>query len=475
MRPIVVWFRRDLRIDDNASLVHASRTGAPVIPLFIYDSDIIRRIASDGAAFEFQAESLIELQTAINNLGGKLIVRAGKAIEVHKQIISDQNPAVIYFNRDYEPSAIRRDELVRRLYESNGIEVKSFKDMVLQEPWEVLTADEKPYVVFSPYSNAWKKQAVPPPLGKCARFTTPRMESAPILRALELKKPINISAPAFKGGEMQAHKTWRAFLNRKASTYEKGRDLPAISGTSRMSAYLRFGCISIRKIVDDCKRTSVQASTSGCRSLSKYLDELIWREFYQSVLYHFPGLLESNHRKHFDRMPWKFNPGHFDSWREGRTGYPLVDAGMRQLNQTGWMHNRVRMVVASFLTKDLLHDWKLGAHYFEEKLMDIETASNNGGWQWAASTGVDPRPLRIFNPRLQSERFDPDGEYIKKYVPELRKVPKKLIHAPHDMTSAMQSQTRCRIGKDYPSPVVDHAEASSAYKTLFAKMKNDLT
>lgn len=212
------------------------------------------------------------------------------------------------------------------------------------------------------------------------------------------------------------------------------------------------------------------ASPVHKESIKKFVDELIWREFYQAVLYHFPGLVHSSYREEFDSMPWKFSAKQFDAWKEGRTGYPIVDAGMRQLNQTGWMHNRVRMVVASFLTKDMRHDWRKGAAYFEEKLMDIETASNNGGWQWSASSGVDPKPLRIFNPRLQSERFDPQGTYIRQYVPELRRVPATFIHAPYTMPPLLQKELGCIIGRDYPKPIVDHRSASAEYKRIFASL-----
>ena len=233
-----------------------------------------------------------------------------------------------------------------------------------------------------------------------------------------------------------------------------------------------YGPGPIRRIVDDCHEALHDAPPAQQLSIRKFVDELIWREFYCSVLYHYPSLVHSNYREAFDKMPWKFCERLFKSWKEGKTGYPLVDAGMRQLNQTGWMHNRVRMVVASFLTKDLMHDWRKGAEYFEEKLMDIETSSNSGGWQWAASTGVDPKPLRIFNPRLQSERFDPEGDYIKRFVPELRKVPMKFIHAPHALPPALQKELGCVIGKHYPVPIVDHATASNEYKRLFAAIKS---
>lgn len=477
MRPIIVWLRRDLRIDDNSSLYQASITGVPVVPLFIFDTELISHLASDGAVFDFQAEALRELQSSIASLGGKLILRQGRVMDVHKQLIEELQPAAIYFNRDYEPYARNRDAKVKRLYESGGIEVKTFKDILLHEPDEVLTSESKPYVVFTPYANTWKRLAMPEPLGKPLRFTTPDTPSMEVMGAKELKKTKLIAEPAFKGGESEAKKRWKAFLSKRVASYQQGRDIPGVDGTSRMSPYLRFGCISIRRMVDDSRKaqesvkTKIQESISG---IDKYVDELIWREFYQSVLYHFPRLLESNYRQEFDRLPWKFNDKLFIAWKEGRTGYPLVDAGMRELNLTGWMHNRVRMVVASFLTKDMMHDWRLGAKVFEEKLLDIETASNNGGWQWSASTGVDPRPLRIFNPRLQSGRFDTEGAYIRRFVPELRNVPNKFIHAPHEMTPLEQAACGVIIGEDYPFPIVDHAKASAEYKTIFAKVKQGM-
>ncbi len=467
MRPVIVWLRRDLRIDDNTALYHTSKSSAPVIPLFIFDTELISRLPSDGAAFDFQAEALQQLQSSITSLGGKLILRQGKVMDVHKELIRELQPAALYFNRDYEPYTRSRDTLIAKLYESHGIEVKTFKDIVLHEYDEVLTGEGKPYVVFTPFANAWKRLPIPEPLGKPSRFTTPDIPSIGILGSKELRKPKLITERAFKGGEAEANKRWRVFLSSKIEGYHQGRDIPGIEGTSRMSPYLRFGCISIRRMVQDCRKAEQGTG------INKYVDELIWREFYQSVLYHFPRLIESNYRQEFDRLPWKFNEKLFTAWKEGRTGYPLVDAGMRELNQTGWMHNRVRMVVASFLTKDMMHDWRLGAKVFEEKLLDIETASNNGGWQWSASTGVDPRPLRIFNPRLQSERFDTDGSYIRKFVPELRNVPDKFIHTPHEMTPLEQAASGVMIGEHYPFPIVDHAKASAEYKAAFANIKRE--
>ena len=471
IRPIIVWIRRDLRVDDHAALVAASETGRPVVPLFVFDRDLIERLPSDGAAFEFQAEALRELAEAIARLGGRLIIREGKVDEAHRRILEETEAAALYHNRDYEPAGRERDERIARLYRSRGAEVVGFKDMVLQEPTEVLTPEGRPYVVFTPFAKSWKRNPEPAPVGTARRFSTPELPSGEILGAAKLNRRRLIAHPAFAGGERAARKAWKAFLKEPITRYESGRNLPAIRGTSRMSPYLRFGCISVRRMLEDIRAMERTLPARVYQSLSKYVDELIWREFYQAVLFHYPRLLESNYRAEFDRLPWKFDEALFEAWREGRTGYPLVDAGMRELDQTGWMHNRVRMVVASFLTKDLMHDWKLGERVFEEKLMDIETASNNGGWQWSASTGVDPRPLRIFNPRLQSERYDAEGAYIRRHVAELAKVPAKYIHAPHLMPHALQQELGLVIGKDYPAPVVDHADASANYKKAFARIK----
>lgn len=468
MKPVVVWFRRDLRVDDHAALYHASKTGAPLIPLFIVDAPLIRRLPSDGAVFDFQAECLHELGQSVRKLGGTLVLREGNPAQVHKEIIRTFKPAALFFNRDYEPYAVERDHEVSNIYAAAGASVHSYKDHVLQEPNEVLTADDRPYVVFTPYSRTWKKLEPMQPFGMPARFSTPTKKSGPIPTAAVLKKPKRIPHSLFAGGEREARKRWKKFLASGIDTYDSARNHPALDGTSGLSPYLRFGCISVRTLYRDIVGV---VRRSGSTSAGKFLDELIWREFYQSVLFHFPRLLTSNYRQEFDSMQWRRSDKHLQAWKEGRTGFPLVDAGMRQLNETGWMHNRVRMVVASFLTKDLRQNWKTGERYFEEKLIDIETASNNGGWQWSAGTGVDPKPLRIFNPRLQSERYDPDGAYIRKFVPELKNVPAKFIHAPHEMPPALQKEAGCVIGKHYPAPIVDHAAASAEYRRYYAAVK----
>jgi deoxyribodipyrimidine photo-lyase len=468
---MIVWFRRDLRVDDHAALYHAAATGAPIVPVFVFDTEVIDRLPSDGAVFDFQAEALRDLESAVAERGGRLIFRRGRSLDVHEELIREFQPSALFFNRDYEPSARLRDEAVEQLYRRNAVDVQTFRDHVIHEPDEVLTGEGRPYVVFTPYANAWKKLDHPAPFGRPKRFATPAGRSVGVLGAKELRRSVTIERPALKGGAQAAEQQWKQFMKHSLQQYHQGRDLPAEAGTSRMSAYLRFGCISARRLLDDASDAYRDASTEGRTAIAKYVDELIWREFYQAVLYHFPRLVSENYRREFDRMPWSRSQKTWQAWTEGKTGYPLVDAGIRELRTTGWMHNRVRMVVASFLTKDLMHDWRKGAEFFEAYLLDIDTASNNGGWQWSASTGVDPKPLRIFNPTLQAERFDPTGAYIRKFVPELRSVPDNHIHAPWTMPPAVQKEVGCAIGKDYPAPVIDHYEGSARFKAAYAEIK----
>jgi deoxyribodipyrimidine photo-lyase len=471
MRPVIVWFRRDLRVDDHAALYHAASTSAPVVPLFMYDDDVIDHLPSDGAVFDFQAEALRDLEAAIAERGGRLICRRGTALKMHEEIIREYQPAALYYNRDYEPAARRRDEAVERLYRRHGIDVQSFRDHVIHEPHEVLTAEGKPYVVFTPFANAWKRLDHPAPFVRPKKFSTPAGASVGMLGSKELDRQATIERPALRGGFKAAEKQWKRFLAGSLQRYDQARDLPAEAGTSRMSAYLRFGCISPRRLLEDASAGYREAAPEARSAIAKYVDELIWREFYQAVLYHFPHLTTENYRREFDRMPWSRSEKTWKAWEEGRTGYPLVDAGIRELRTTGWMHNRVRMVVASFLTKDLMHDWRKGAAFFERYLLDIDTALNVGGWQWSASTGVDPKPLRIFNPTLQAERYDPTGAYIRTHVPELSAIPDAYLHAPWTMPPLVQREAGCVIGEDYPRPIVDHHEGAARFKAAYFGLK----
>lgn len=462
-QPIIVWFRRDLRISDNAALYHATLRGQPIIPLFIFDTDIINSLSSDGAAFNFQAECLHDLDEGLQRIGGRLFCRKGKVLQVHSKLIQEVSPSAIFYNRDYEPDARNRDRAVEQLYRSHGIEVQSFKDHVIHEPEEVLTLQNRPYSIFTPYMKAWKNLPVQSPFPTPTKIAVAPVESCGILNAHDLRKQVTIPRPLCRGGETQAKKVWEQFIRTSLASYSGNRNIPSIKGTSRLSPYIRFGCIAVRTLYRDLlalKNIPIKA----------FLNELIWREFYQSVMYHFPDVLTASYKRAFDTLPWNTDTEFLHRWRSGHTGVPLVDAGMRELNQTGWLHNRVRMVVASFLTKQLFIHWKQGEEYFESKLLDIETASNNGGWQWAASTGVDPKPLRIFNPELQAQKFDPEGVYIKTYVPELQNVPLRHLFAPHRMSLEEQHRCGCIIGKTYPRPIVDHRLASEKFKKAYMQL-----
>lgn len=473
IRPIVCWFRRDLRVEDNPALYHAAATGQPVIPLFVVGEDLISRITSDGAAFDFQAECLHDLAGNIKKLGNGLVVRRGNLKEVFAQIIEEAKPQGVYFNRDYEPEALDRDKAISDFLESRGIEVNAFDDVVIHTPDEVLTSQGGPYTVFTPYALKWRNSTKPAPPGTPNPILSTGLRGDPIPDAKALGRPTTIFDRFVRGGETAAKEQWNLFLREILPGYAGSRDYPARKGTSMMSAYLRFGCISPVRMYSDLRAADFGGDAEERNSIEKYITELIWREFYISALYYFPFTAGRNYRRMFDRLKWSFDEKHFAAWKEGRTGFPFVDAGMRQLNATGWMHNRVRMVVASFLTKDLLIDWRRGEEYFATKLIDIEKASNVGGWQWSASTGVDPAPLRIFNPVLQSRRFDKDGDYIRKWVPELDAVPAKYIHQPEKMTLTLQKEIGVAIGKNYPAPVVDHREAAVAFKRAYAAAKEE--
>ncbi len=470
-RPVICWFRRDLRVHDNPALCHASSSGSPVIPLFVVDTELIAGIQSDGAVFDFQAECLRDLSQSIETLGGRLIIRRGRLSEALSRLARETKAEAVYFNRDYEPTALGRDRQATDLLQSLGIEVKAFDDVVVHPPDDIRTAEGGPYTVFTPYATKWRKLDKPKAAGAPSRFDTLRLASDPIPGADALGRKTLINNPALRGGETAARNRWNSFLRDGLNKYDNLRDIPSANGTSMMSPYLRFGCISPVRMYADLRGAWLDADENGRRAMAKYVDELVWREFYTSVLYYFPFTAERNYRRMFDGFNWSFDSMTFAAWKEGRTGFPIVDAGMRQLNATGWMHNRVRMVVASFLTKDLLVDWKKGEEYFSTKLLDMEKASNVGGWQWAASTGVDPRPLRIFNPALQSRRFDPDGTYIKNWVPELRQVPSRYIHEPSRMSAVLQKELGVIIGKDYSAPVVAHRDAATSFKRAYMSVK----
>jgi deoxyribodipyrimidine photo-lyase len=458
----LVWFRRDLRDDDHTALHEALSRFQRVFCAFVFDTDILDALPSRyDRRVEFIHESVVELDAALRARGGGLIVRHGPAVTRIVELALELDAAAVLCNHDYEPAAVLRDDAVRGALGAAGIRFESFKDQVIFEKSEVLTQAGTPFNVFTPYRNAWLRQLEPRHLtlqsvkGLGERLAAPpSRESIPGLAALGFERT-NLAELRLPTGMRGARALWQDFRSR-IGDYHQTRDFPATKGVSYLSAHLRFGTISIRELV----RFAAARDDDGART---WLSELVWREFYQQLLWHRPDVASGNFRREFDAVEWEdgaLAERHFGAWRDAKTGYPLVDAAMRQLTQTGYMHNRLRMLSASFLTKDLGIHWLRGERHFAALLNDYDLAANNGGWQWAASTGCDAQPwFRIFNPVTQSEKFDPHGRFIRRYLPELAKVPDRHIHAPWMMSALEQQAAGCVIGQDYPAPIVDHAQA----------------
>jgi deoxyribodipyrimidine photo-lyase len=471
----IVWFRRDLRLHDQPALTAACQECDDVIPLFVFDEPLLQAHQFGSACVTFMLGCLEELASSLAGRGIMMQWRRGEPVEQVVQTATAWKADVVYWNRDYEPRAIERDRLVQQRLGKLGVAVRTFKDHVVFEASEVRGATGEPLQRYSAYRARWWNrwhamtpavQPIPGPLA--AKKTAPLPTSRPLPSASELGyDPV---VPWITPGEQNAMKRLRSFTGGPIHSYTQGRNLPAVDGSAKLSPHFRFGTLSPRMAI----HAALQALTKGGRvsrpDVLTWVDELIWREFFQQVLASFPHVAEGPFRN--AAVPPSRKAGQernflFQAWCNGQTGYPIVDAGMRQLNQTGWMHNRVRMVVASFLIKDLRIDWQSGERYFLQHLLDADMAANNGNWQWCASTGTDAmRGYRIFNPALQSKKFDPDGAYIHRYVPELAGVSAKRIHEPHLMTADEQERAGCRIGTDYPSPVVDHQLARQEYLTL---------
>lgn len=387
--------RRDLRLNDNAALYHAHNSGKKVLPIFIFDTNILEELDTDDARVNFIYDSLLDIHQQLRTFGSSLKIYQGKPIEVWQQICDEFHIDTVYCNRDYEPYGINRDSQVKELLGTKDVHFQQFKDHVIFEAHEVLKADGRPYTVYTPYKNAW-----------LARFKSESLtEFVPNdwnWLSLDVAFP-DLSEIGFTKSSISV----KPYRTDGLENYAKERDFPAISGTSQLSPYLRFGQVSVRSII-----RQIQDNTS-------LLSELIWREFFMQILFHFPNAVSENFKPKYDQVKWRNDAVEFETWCKGETGYPMVDAGMRELNQTGYMHNRVRMIAAGFLCKHLLIDWRWGEQYFAKKLLDYELASNNGNWQWSAGTGCDAAPyFRIFNPETQLKKFDPNLVYVKKWIPE---------------------------------------------------------
>jgi deoxyribodipyrimidine photo-lyase len=474
----LVWFRRDLRSFDHAALHHALRRFERVHCVFVFDSSLLDKLPSRrDRRVAFIRESLVELDAGLDRLareaggsGAGLIVRHGLPVEEIPRLAGELGVSAVLANRDYEPAAIERDCVVATRLAEAGIGFEDFKDQVVFERDEVLTQDGRPFSVFTPYRNAWMRRLDAADLASLT--TAPqaaRLAPRSALCGVPELAQIGFEAGTLDGlrmpvGMRGGHALFEDFAAR-IHRYGEARDYPGRKGVSYLSVHLRFGTVSIRELA----RFAWSQPGEGARA---WLGELIWRDFYHMILWHHPRVVGNNFRPEFDVVRWDDEPGLLAAWKAGRTGYPLVDAGMRQLAQTGWMHNRLRMVTASFLTKDLGIDWRAGEQHFADLLNDFDLAANNGGWQWAASTGCDAQPwFRIFNPVTQSERFDPQGAFIRRYVPELGPVPERYIHAPWKMDAALQRQCGVVIGEDYPAPVVDHAVARARTLARFEVTK----
>ena len=463
-RRALCWFRRDLRTQDHAALYHALKHSAEVIPVFVFDRDILDALPANDRRVSFIWHSLRELQTALRQMGGDLRVQHARAVDALPALAAEWGAEAVFANHDYEPAAIARDAEVASRLQAQGVTLLTFKDQVIFERDEVLTQAGKPFSVFTPYKNAWLKQldsfyqqSYPVARYQASLLALPA-QPLPSLAALGFAEAEALALPLPCG--MSGAATLLADFQRRLRHYHTTRNFPAIKGPSYLSTHLRFGTCSIRQLVQ-------LAHAHPTPGADTWLNELIWREFYQQILWHHPQVVEHAFKPEYDTLAFDNDTELFAAWCEGRTGYPIVDAAMRQLNHSGYMHNRLRMIVASFLVKDLLIDWRWGEHYFARQLLDFDLAANNGGWQWAASTGCDAQPyFRIFNPVTQSEKFDAEGKFIRRYVPELAALDNKALHAPW---LAKTLPDGFRLGRDYPRPVVDHATQRARALALFGR------
>ena len=476
----LVWFRRDLRDYDHAALYHALKSSTAVYCVFVFDTQILDQLTDKAdRRVEFIWQSIKALKASLQDKGGDLIVLHGNARAIIPTLAKTLNIDAVFTNHDYEPSAISRDSLVKDQLALQNIAFFHYKDHVIFEKNEVLTLAGKPYGVFTPYKNMWLKTVndfflKPYPvdryIAQLAKDTPNNLSALPSLESLGFQATnlSNMPLPTAMDGGLSLFDDFKTRMHR----YKEARDFPAVKGVSYLSVHLRFGTVSIRHLAREAFQAArfgnpeQPASTIGAQS---WLNELIWRDFYVQILHHHPRVAEGfAFKAEFNAIPFPNQNSLFQAWCEGKTGYPLVDAAMRQLNTTGFMHNRLRMVAASFLVKDLLVDWRWGERYFAEKLIDFDLSANNGGWQWAASTGCDAQPwFRIFNPITQSERFDAQGKFIRKYVPELNACNDKEIHAPWFIPPLRLQLINLTLGKDYPNPVVDHATQRALALALY--------
>lgn len=471
--PIIFWHRRDLRIYDNIGLAAANQQSDKVVGVFCLDPNILESKDIAPARVTYMIGCLQELQKSYLQAGSQLIIFKGQPSQEIPKLVTALNAKAVFWNLDVEPYARERDRQLTQTLKEQGIPIQTFWDQLLHYPGEIATGANQPYTVYTPFWKNWisKPKTEPVERFKNRETLTAKEQEAinqagaiPLPTAKELGFIWNnelILAP----GETAAQERLEEFCNQAIFSYKEKRNFPAVDGTSRLSAALKFGAIGIRTVWDATLNAMAGSSSDEAQeSVKTWQQELAWREFYQHAMYHFPELAEGAYRQVFKSFPYDNNLEHFQAWCEGKTGYPIIDAAMRQLNSTGWMHNRCRMIVASFLTKDLIIDPKMGERYFTQNLYDWDLSANNGGWQWSASSGMDPKPLRIFNPASQAKKFDSNGEYIRKWVVELRSLPTKQL-----ITGEISDSQRQKLG--YPLPIVDHKIQQRVFKERYNQQK----
>jgi deoxyribodipyrimidine photo-lyase len=470
---ILFWHRRDLRLNDNTGIYQARQQTAKVVGVFCFDPQLLKKEEVAPARIKYLLGCLASLQASYRQLGSDLLILHADPIAAIAELASTLNATSIFWHRDIEPYSQERDRAVQSSLEEKGIPVQTFWDQLLHAPGEILTKGEDPYKVYTPFWKNWQKQAKAKPVGEIKSLSglTPTEQEKveklgiiplPQLEDLGLSWENELPLPP---GESAARERLEQFCDSALFEYDQNRNYPAVDGTSLLSAALKFGAIGIREVWDTTEQAWENCRSDEARdNVIAWRQELAWREFYQHALYFFPELAEGPYRPQFQNFPWENNLEHFQAWCQGETGYPIVDAAMRQLNTIGWMHNRCRMIVASFLTKDLILNWQWGEKYFMQTLFDGDLAANNGGWQWSASSGMDPKPLRIFNPASQAQKFDPEGEYIRYWLPELSSLDTGEL-----LTGNISSLERESLG--YPQPLVDHKQQQREFKRRYQEQK----
>ncbi|HEY9691209.1 MAG TPA: FAD-binding domain-containing protein [Oculatellaceae cyanobacterium] len=469
---ILFWHRRDLRISDNVGLAAARQQTQEVVGVFCLDPNILQRDDVAPARVTYMMGCLELLQQRYAEVGSELLILFNEPTTAIPKLAEAVNAKAVFWNWDVEPYAKERDRTILVALKEKGISTQNFWDQLLHSPEEIRSGSGQPYTIYTPFWKNWisKAKATPAPaLQNAIGLTESEKEAARQAGVVELPTARDLgfiwdNNLVISPGEAAAQAKLNTFCDRAIDQYQEQRNFPAVNGTSQLSAALKFGVIGIRTVWDAIAVLYQNSPESVQASIQTWQQELAWREFYQHAIYNFPELAQGAYRQAFKNFPWNDNLEHFQAWCEGKTGYPIVDAAMRQMNTIGWMHNRCRMIVASFLTKDLLLNWQLGEKYFMQKLIDGDLSANNGGWQWSASSGMDPKPVRIFNPASQAQKFDLEGSYIRQWLPELASLDTKLL-----ITGKITPLERASLG--YPAPIVDHNQQQREFKQRYQQQK----